>query len=363
MKSYKHLFKRALAHIPAHLHAAAHSHHLRPDAVYDAHMQSLKDAYQYADKKWSKVIFRTVYPEAQSHVARILNTGQPDNVTFAPNTHEFVVRLISCFPTSKPIRILTTDSEFYSAARQFTQLEDRAQAFVTRVPVEPFETFPARFAEAADDSYDMIFFSHVFFNSGFIVPDLQDLCVKLAHHPAFIVIDGYHGFMAVPTDLSLLKDRVFYIAGGYKYAMSGEGSCFLHAPAGYGAPATMGWFGDYETNRFAGSTFDTAGLYRFNAVMNMLTQENITVEESAERVASLQAIFMDLLPDHWPPLVPCPTRGRFLTFQTDDAEEIYERLQAQGLITDFRHNRLRFGFGIYHDVDDIRRMTDIISAY
>ncbi len=49
-----------------------------------------------------------------------------------------------------------------------------------------------------------------------------------------MVIDGYHGFMAVETDLSAVADRVFYVTGGYKYAMSGEGVGMLHAPPGYG---------------------------------------------------------------------------------------------------------------------------------
>ena len=55
----------------------------------------------------------------------------------------------------------------------------------------------------------------------------------------FVVIDGYHGFMAMPTMLESIQDRAFYVAGGYKYAMSGEGVCFLHSPPGYGlAPST-----------------------------------------------------------------------------------------------------------------------------
>ena len=45
------------------------------------------------------------------------------------------------------------------------------------------------------------------------------------------------GFMARPTDLSDIADRAFYLAGGYKYAMAGEGCCFLHCPPDYGPRA------------------------------------------------------------------------------------------------------------------------------
>ena len=47
------------------------------------------------------------------------------------------------------------------------------------------------------------------------------------------MIDGYHGFMALPTDFAAIAGRAFYLAGGYKYAMAGEGVCFMHCPPGY----------------------------------------------------------------------------------------------------------------------------------
>ena len=62
-----------------------------------------------------------------------------------------------------------------------------------------------------------------------------------------MVVDGYHGFMATPTDLSAVADRIFYVSGGYKYAMSGECCAFLHAPPGFGdRPRITGWFAEFE---------------------------------------------------------------------------------------------------------------------
>ena len=48
-----------------------------------------------------------------------------------------------------------------------------------------------------------------------------------------LALDGYHAFLARPVDLSGLADRAFFLAGGYKYAMAGEGACFLHCPPGW----------------------------------------------------------------------------------------------------------------------------------
>ena len=97
-----------------------------------------------------------------------------------------------------------------------------------------------------------------------------------------ICIDGYHSFMAVPLDLSELEDRVFFLGGGYKYAMSGEGCCFMVCPRGDWRPVYTGWFAEMgesakarsgqtsysnDGGAFAGSTMDYGSMYRFNAVM------------------------------------------------------------------------------------------------
>ena len=82
-----------------------------------------------------------------------------------------------------------------------------------------------------------------------------DRIVRAAGDPnTFVIIDGYHGFMAVPTDLSMIAERAFYLAGGYKYAMAGEGACFLHCPPGYGLrPRDTGWYAGFSALEKGGS--------------------------------------------------------------------------------------------------------------
>ena len=50
-------------------------------------------------------------------------------------------------------------------------------------------------------------------------------------------------------------------------------------------------------------------------------------------------------------------RGRFLAFRTPNAGAITAKLAAQNIIVDHRGDRLRIGFGIYHDEDDARRLA------
>src|SRR5205823_4977840 len=214
-------FSRFLSAVPGRLHVAAHSHHPWPDVTYEAHLQAWLDAAELMDRKWDRVLLE-VLPEAQRHVAARLGLSDPATLAFAPNTHSLLVRLLSCLPT--PVRILTTDAEFMSFDRQVRRLEEDGRALVERVAAEPLGTFPARLCEAAaQGGHNLVFFSHVHFDSGYVTPDLAAIVAAVDRADTAVAVDGYHGFMAVPTDLAAIEGRAFYLAGGYKYAMAGEG--------------------------------------------------------------------------------------------------------------------------------------------
>jgi selenocysteine lyase/cysteine desulfurase len=366
------------------LHAAAHSHHPWPDVTLSAQEQAWRDAMRLLDTKWDH-IFGEVIPAAQEHIARRLRLPDPVTIAFGPNTHSFVLRILSCFPAGKPIRVLTTGSEFHSFARQLARLEEDGFVEVTRIATEPFESFEGRFAEAAGSAiYDFVFFSHVFFDSGYRVRALEDIVGAVRAPNTLVVIDGYHGFMAVPTDLSAIAERVFYLAGGYKYAMAGEGACFLHCPPGFGPrPRDTGWYAGFsaleqggddvpyaeEGSRFLGATFDVSGLYRFNAVQDWLHVEGRSVTDMLAHVRDIERVFLNELDRVGAPvrssdlLVPEQEhRGRFLAFRTSEAGKITAALATQTIIVDYRGDRLRVGFGIYHDEEDALRLARALTS-
>ena len=226
------------------LHCTAHSHHPWPDVTRAAQLAYWDDATQLTDAKWDKV-FGQIIPEAQQHLARHLRLPRAEQIAFAPNTHEFVVRLYSCLDWSRPQRVLTSAHEFHSFERQTRRLEETGQLEVTRVPAEPYGTFADRFCAQLTARPDLIWLSQVFFDSGFRVADLERI-VRACPATSLMVIDGYHAFAALPADLSAIADRAFYLAGGYKYAMSGEGACFLAVPPGTTLrPLATGWFADF----------------------------------------------------------------------------------------------------------------------
>jgi selenocysteine lyase/cysteine desulfurase len=370
-------FSRYTESEPGRLHFAAHSHHPWPDVSYEAQQRAWLDAIEMLDDKWDHV-FGTVLPRVATRVARVLGLSDPSAITFAPNTHEFLVRIFSCL--EPPVRVLTTDAEFHSFQRQSRRWEEAGLALIDRIPAEPFDTFAERFTrEARAGAHDLIYLSQVFFDSGFVVPELDRVVSSAPEDRTFIVVDGYHAFMAVPTHLGAIQDRIFYLAGGYKYAMAGEGACFLHCPPGYGSrPIDTGWFagfGQLETgvaevipfsddgSRFAGATYDPSGLYRLDAVLGWLETEGVEVSDIHAHAVALQDRFLaggeppgELLP---PPPLP---RGNFLTFRSESSATTYQALHEKRIITDYRGDRLRIGFGVYQEETDVDRLLEALAG-
>lgn len=385
--SWKAAFGRFREADPQRLHFAAHSHHYWPDVAFDAQQRCWEEAARLADRKW-EAIFGELVPRAQAGIAALLGLPDPASLAFGPNTHGFLLRLLSCLPQDRPVRVLTSDGEFHSFERQLRRLEEAGRAEVTRIPAEPFADFTPRFRKAAaEGGRDLIYLSQVFYNSGYAVPDLADIVAAVPEPEALVVIDGYHGFLARPTDLSAIAQRAFYMSGGYKYAMAGEGVCFLHCPPGRAErPPDTGWFAAFgaltakadgrvpygaDGSRFLGATFDPVGIYRLNAVLDWLAAEGITPAAIHAHALALQEAFVAGLPALGIPglapetlVVPlkAPSRGNFLTFRTPEAGALYEKLLARNIVTDHRGDRLRFGFGIYQDESDVAALIERLKS-
>jgi selenocysteine lyase/cysteine desulfurase len=372
LTSWKPLFARALAAAPGRLHFAAHSHHLWPDASYEGHLAAWEDAARLADRKWDRVMGE-VWPAARAEVAAELALPDPASVVFAPNTHALIVRLVSALPPG-PLRVLTSDGEFHSFRRQAARWVE-AGRFELETVRAAAPDFPARFLERARSGrFDLIFVSQVMFGSGRLFEPLAELAALARPGGPWVVVDGYHGFMAVETDLSGTADRLFYLAGGYKYAMAGEGAAFLHAPPGFGPrPEVTGWYAEFEAlehaagavayaddaRRFLGATFDPSGLYRFLAVRRMLAAEGLTTAAVNAHIAPLREHLLARLAET--PLgaaerLDHPGRGgvaRFIALRSPEAGRWARALAAQDVVVDLRGDVLRIGLALYHDLPDV----------
>ena len=165
--------------------------------------------------------------------------------------------------------------------------------------------------------------------------------------------------------------------------MAGEGCAFLHAPQSFGPrPPVTGWFAEFEdlslppgsvgyakdARRFLGATFDSSGLYRFNAVQRMLLANGLGTARISSHVAQLQAQLIEALPttsladaELLNPLGREP-HARFLAFRGPDAQRWHDELKAKNCITDVRGDVLRIGFAIYHGEGDVERLAQLLKG-
>jgi selenocysteine lyase/cysteine desulfurase len=374
-------------------HFAAHSHHFWPDVTREAQLNYWDDCSILSDKKWDK-IFGEVIPKAQTHIANILNLKNPNQIVFAPNTHELLSRILSLFLGKKELHILTTSSEFHSWRRQIQRLTELSGVHVQTLSTSGFledrRLLIDEIKNALKNNPDLFFVSQVFFDSGLAFTDaelieLQEACSK----ETIMVIDGYHGFGAIPTDLSKLEGKIFYLSGGYKYAQAGEGVGFMIVPQGDWRPAYTGWFAEYgelskppgtlvgytnDALAFMGATQDPSGLYRFNATWDLFDSENLTINKIHEYIVSLQKDFIKWIPEaflHKYSLKPLFSKdlswhGHFLTFEApslSEATKAHEFLKGLNIIIDLRGQRLRFGFGLYQSREDVQRIATKLKEF
>ena len=360
----------------------AHSHQAWPDVSREGHLAAWDDAADLVDNKWSK-IFNSVLPEFQRRIASRLGSSRPLDLAVAPNTHELVYRLASCFPVESG-RVVTTDAEFHSLRRQLGRLAEEGLE-VAKVSVGDGQDYGRRFLETVDRvKPHWAALSHVLFTTGRIVVDLPAILEGLAARQVPVLVDTYHSFNAMPLDVDQWPGTVFVTGGGYKYAQSGEGCCWLLLPehAEMFRPRHTGWFADFggldgaqdkvaygpHGLRFLGATFDPTPLYRAVWTLRWMDEEGLSPR--ALRQQSLRATRLmialydraDLAARDVRLVSPREDelRGAFLTFETDRAARLCEALAMRGVRTDRRGSLLRFGPAPYTTSAEIRRAIGLL---
>jgi kynureninase len=364
------------------LHFTAHSHHPWPNVTESAHHQYWQDSVENLDSKWDSILSKVI-PESRGHLARLLGITDPNQLVEGGNTFELVFRVLSSFDLTQPLKILTTDSEFYSFERLVRRLSEFPNVSITRVKTSPQASFETRFGEAIEQvNPDLIFSSLVFFNSGFYADQLLETIEQAIEHlPApvktqnprpsgpSVIIDLYHATGAVPLKLEKFSDRFFFVGGGYKYLSAGEGACFLCVPKNCELrPVMTGWFAEFgalgkglgenvgyakDGGRFAGATYDPSGWYRFNAVQNWWQEIGLTPEMIHQHARELQNYFISQFPLKPESYDSRKDWGNFLALPVEGAQALVEALREKDIFLDARDGFIRVGFGYYQSPADI----------
>ncbi|HEX7034749.1 MAG TPA: hypothetical protein VF210_03195, partial [Pseudomonadales bacterium] len=292
--------------------------------------------------------------------------------------------LLSALPLRTRSRLVSTDGEFHTLARQLARLREEGLEVVL-VPARPVETLAERLAAAVDARTAAALVSSVLFETAEIVPQLGHLAETCERHGAVLLVDAYHHLNVVPFDLTGLGlERAFVTGGGYKYCQLGEGNAFLRVPAGCRLrPVLTGWYAEFDAlerggprervayaagaGAFAGATYDPTAHYRAAAVFDFHVTQGLTPERlraiSRHQVGRLEEGILDLGLDPAvaaPVPMPAERRAGFLAVRAPDAERLTARLRERGVRVDHRGTILRLGPAPY--LSD-RQLDDAVAAF
>lgn len=341
-----------------------HSHQAWPDVGFEAQQQAWLDAAEWLDDKWPLAMAQA--DRVRAHWQRLLGdrTGE---VALGQNTHELVTRLLSALPLVERPRLVTTDGEFHTIARQLARLAE-AGLEVAVVPARPVDELVERLLTEATDATACVLVSSVLFETAELVPGLDRLARRCQRHGVTLLVDAYHHLNAVPFDIARMGlETAFVTGGGYKYCQLGEGNAFLRVPADTRLrPVLTGWYAEFTglsrtgarqsvsygegAAAFAGATYDPVSHYRAAAVFDFQLAHGMTPQAlrrlNRHQVTLLQRALddLDLDPATAQVLrVPEERRGGFLALRAPRAGELVQALRSRGVLCDHRGSLLRLG--------------------
>jgi kynureninase len=366
-----------------------HSHQAWPDVAREGQLEAFEDAALLVDEKWDRAFAKA--ESVRAGFRRLL--GEPGaEIALAQNTHELVTRFLSALDLRRRPRLVTSDGEFHTLRRQLARLAE-GDLEVARLPARPVETLPERMAAVLDERTSAVLVSAVLFETGRIVPHLDELARACAAAGVELLVDAYHALGALPFRVAELGlESAWIVGGGYKYLQLGEGNCFLCLPpqAETMRPVLTGWFAEFEQlaaepgdtavgyapggGRFAGSTYDPTSHYRAARVFAFFEERGLSPE-------LLRAVYLHqtgLLADRFDRLdapedvmkrdrsTPLDHFGGFLAVESPRAAAIARRLADDGVSIDARGRYFRLGPAPY--VSDaqleaaMERLEDAVSA-
>ncbi len=341
-----------------------HSHQAWPDVGFAAQQRAWLDAAEWLDDKWGRAAAQA--ERVREHWLRLLNDRHGE-VALGQNTHELVTRLLSALDLRARPKLIATDGEFHTIARQLARLRE-AGLEVELVPARPVATLAERLAQLVDSRTACVLVSSVLFETAEIVPGLGHLAERCAREGAALLVDAYHHLNVVPFDVEAAGlDRAFVTGGGYKYCQLGEGNAFLRVPADCRLrPVLTGWYAQFETldhaprreavrygpgaSAFAGATYDPTAHYRAAAVFDFHLAEGLT----AERLRAISRHQVGVLVRGIEALDADPAvaelvaiadgaRAGFVAVRAASAPALAASLKARGVHCDARGGLLRLG--------------------
>lgn len=350
-----------------------HSHQAWPDVAREGLQEAFDVAATDVDTKWETAFEKVKMLRGYLHNYY----DDPDGMyCLGQNTHQLLVSWLSSFDLQKKPKIITTNSEFHSMARQLKRLREEGLEII--IADGHADDITDQIEKKLDDKVSAVMLSRVYFNSGIINQHISEIAeITRAQNVPFL-IDDYHGTNVVPLSMSE-KNLVdcYFLIGGYKYLQWGEGNCFLRYPKDCDLrPAITGWFASFseldktkdekvtyadQHQRFASGTFDATSQFRAAKVVEFFEDMNLTPEllhkQYQNQISLLRNTFLaknfnseTIKLAHQNSV---EEMGGFLALRSPFARTIRAKLMDNNVFTDARGDILRFGVAPYITSDQI----------
>jgi len=301
----------------------------------------------------------------RSRVARVLGAGK-EEIALAPSVSVALSSIASCLDYRARPRVVHADVDFPTVGHQWAVkpgVERTIVASEDRVWVRP-----EAFESAINDRTAAVATSHVIYVSG-AIQDIAGITRAAHRHGALSVIDAYQATGQVPTDIHAADVDVL-VTGGLKWLLGGTGIAFLYVRRDRIRelrPTMTGWFAsdtqfdfDVRNFQFRGDarryelgTTANAAVYAAAAGIDIVLE--IGVERMRDRTTQLVNDLVDRARDAGLPIkTPDDPRHRagIVAVQMRDAAGAARALASEGIIVDYRHDRIRVSPYFFNTPED-----------
>lgn len=307
--------------------------------------------------------------------ARVVG-ARPEEVAIAPSVSVALSSIASCLDYAARPKVVLSDLDFPTVAYQWAvkpNVEDVILPSVDRVSVAP-----EAYEDAIDERTAAVATSHVFYMSG-AIQDVTRIAKAARAQGALSLVDAYHATGQLPTDVHALGVDVL-VTGGLKWLLGGTGIALLYVrrdlvPAL--RPTMTGWFGnagqfEFDVRRFAfhgdARRFEL-GTPALSAVYAAKAGLDLILEIGVERLRTRQTELVNDLADRAMDasyVVKTPSdpeaRAGIVMIRAEDPAAAVKALGREGLVVDYRHDRVRVSPFFYNTPEDHARLIDVLRA-
>jgi len=316
--------------------------------------------------------------ESKQLLGKLLNTTA-DRIAFTSNTSSGLNILAQGIRWEKGDRIILADVEFPANVYPFMNLKEIGVE-IDFVKSENGIVTAEDLIHTITPKTKLISVSFVQFLSGYRI-DLEKLGTTCKERGIILSIDAIQGLGALTLDVK--KCNIDFIScGTQKWMLGLQGMAFIYISEELQSSlktSSVGWLSvenawdliDHNftlkktANRYQPGTLNTFGIYTINASLKMFDEFGFNnIEEQV--LSNSQYLLEQLTNTEFIPILKNFSKKNLagiISFKREDAEDIFNYLQAKNIVTAVREGIVRLSPHFYNTKDEINKVVAELKNY